>query len=661
MMIIRKSIAKTVYVALFILLSWQCREHEFPAQEYPGIETVSAIDGGSGALLRGKLSREGKQPVIDHGFIYSLHEDPHVHASQKISLGALDGGRVFEARVHSVLYPDTTYYVKAFAATEQLTVYGSVVSFRSAGGVSPSIQALIPAQGTWGDTIQVVGKNLYPADGRVAVHFGDFDARVIRSSDSLIYCIVPRDITDSTVSVTVEVLNQKAVSAENFVLTSPVIKTFAPARATFGETITLSGSGFSSVVHENRVHFNEYAAEIVEASPTALKVVVPPGLNSKASRLSVEVNLRKSYAADSFRLSLPVIRSISVSGGVRGATVTIVGESFSPHLGGNRVFFEDNLASQHAANGSEIRVTVPGGAYDSRELRISVEVAGAKVVWREPFILNEPWIEKNTIPGEMPDHGVGFSIGGKGYVGLAVRGTNAFYRFDPASNVWQDMPPFPGAGRDRATSFVINGKAYVGGGGRGPLLKDFWRYDPVANAWTRVGDFPFGISGAVAVAHNGKGYVLAHNEEAGVSALYSYDPGGNAWKLIPIKINAGDRPSSAFVVNNRIFFVITEAAGSRNVLMEFAPATSTWTMRGNGATLPAEQFVTSFAIDGKAYIMGGSGMHVFDPALNTIQKQETVPSPRVGAIAFIIDGRVYYGFGHRPGRRVNDFWEWLSR
>ena len=133
-MIIRKSITNTVYVALFIFISWQCREHEFPVQKHPGIETVSAIDGGSGGPhLRGRLSRVGELPVIDHGFIYSLHEGAHIHASEKISLGAMNGAEVFEARIHGALRPDTTYYVKAFAATEKLTVFGSVVSFRSGG------------------------------------------------------------------------------------------------------------------------------------------------------------------------------------------------------------------------------------------------------------------------------------------------------------------------------------------------------------------------------------------------------------------------------------------------------------------------------------------------------------------------------------------------
>lgn len=653
---IRKSISKTVYVALFIFLSWQCREHEFPLQEHPGIETVSAIDGESGARLRGRMSREGKNPVIDHGFLYSLHPDVHIYASEKISLGALDDAEVFEARINGALYPDTTYYVKAFAATDKLTVYGSVVSFRSSGGLAPAVKGFVPAQGTWGDTIQISGKNLRPTQGEVAVRFGEFASRVIASSDSIIECIVPRDVPDSAVSVTVKVLNQEAISAKAFVFTSPVIKSYTP-RASFGETITLTGSGFSSVIHENRVRFNEYVSQIVEASRNTLKVVVPPGLNSSASKLSVEVHLRTTYAADSFRLSRPVIKSLSASSGKRGATLTIAGENFSPHLGGNRVFFEDNLAAQQAATMNEIRVTVPGGPYDSRDVKITIEVAGAKVVWSEPFTLDEPWIEKSTIPGEMPDFGVGFAIGNKGYMGLAARGTKAFYRFDPATNAWEDMPPFPGAGRDRATSFVISGKAYVGGGGRSPMLKDFWRYDPIENAWKRVADFPFGISGAVSVALNGKGYVLGHNESEGANALYSYDPVANVWKEIPVTIQAGERPASAFVVNNRIFFVVTDAAASRNMLIEFSPATSSWTKRGSGATLPPEQFVTTFAKDGKAYMMGQSGMHVYDPAANTIQKQETSPSPRLGAITFRIGDRVYYGFGHQPNRRANDFWE----
>ncbi len=65
----------------------------------------------------------------------------------------------------------------------------------------------------------------------------------------------------------------------------PIIKSFSPAAVSIGDTLTIEGEQFLSDPAENRVYINGYKAEIVSASPTQLKAIVPVGVEKGKLRV----------------------------------------------------------------------------------------------------------------------------------------------------------------------------------------------------------------------------------------------------------------------------------------------------------------------------------------------------------------------------------------
>jgi len=103
-------------------------------------------------------------------------------------------------------------------------------------------------------------------------------------------------------------------------------------------------------------------------------------------------------------------------------------------------------------------------------------------VWCYNTITNT-WSRKNDFPGGARYVATGFSINGKGYIGLGQKNPSTFYKdfwsYDPVYDLWTRLPDFPGSARTCAFSFVINGLAYIGTGHEGSrLCSDIYVFNP---------------------------------------------------------------------------------------------------------------------------------------------------------------------------------------
>ena len=175
------------------------------------------------------------------------------------------------------------------------------------------------------------------------------------------------------------------------------------------------------------------------------------------------------------------------------------------------------------------------------------------------------WIQKSSFPrpGGM-DNGTAFSIGNYGYAGLGYitysslhpewGEQNSFYKYDPKLDRWFQINDFPGAPRQGAVGFSINGKGYIGLGynnisGR-KFFNDIWEYDPVTDDWDRVGYFPgelreypigFGVDGCL---YFGMGKI---------ATFYKYDLKTKEWSELDYIPNGEREGAMSFCVNNSIF------------------------------------------------------------------------------------------------------------
>lgn len=151
------------------------------------------------------------------------------------------------------------------------------------------------------------------------------------------------------------------------------------------------------------------------------------------------------------------------------------------------------------------------------------------------------WEKKKDFEGDARQSAVGFSISGKGYIGLGQLITGLasdFWMYDPQTDDWTILPQeYPGGKRAEAIAFVMNNKAYVGFGvdQNGFSRDDLWEFDPSQpDPWKEVSaDIipPARKSGFVFVA-NGSAYL-----GGGVQKMdfwrFSINDNGYFWEKLP--------------------------------------------------------------------------------------------------------------------------------
>lgn len=127
-----------------------------------------------------------------------------------------------------------------------------------------------------------------------------------------------------------------------------------------------------------------------------------------------------------------------------------------------------------------------------------------------------------------------FTFNGKAYVfgGVGAAFSNRLQCYDPATNAWSFKTPMPSTPRADAVAFVWNNKVYIAGGadtyvlGMNAVYNQLWQYDPVADSWLRKADMPQGAGeGCYALRIGQKFYIPS----VGGYGVQEYDPATNSW------------------------------------------------------------------------------------------------------------------------------------
>jgi hypothetical protein len=649
-----------ILVPLFLL--FQCGKYEFPNSPYPRLETLSVTSiTGSGATFQANLLNLGEDPILNHGFIWGTDASVGLSNGEKIELGSSAVPGIFKADINYGLYSDTTYYVKSFIETQKFTVYGKTVIFNSLGSMSPVINSFLPIEGTAGDTIELKGSYFSSVAKNNIVKFGTIQSLILSGNDSIIICIVPTDIPEKTVSLSVSAAGNKSLSKDKFTLYTPSIENFLPQAGTFDDIVQINGTHFNSVKEKNTVKFNDKIGEVLEASKTMLSVKVPKAIRTKDNKLSVTVNLQTGYSETNFTILSPSISSFTPNSGLTMSTIQINGNNFNTEIGGNTVLIGERTGIVLSATKTTLTVKIPNGIYNNRSFPVAVKVAEQISISTDSFMLRDIWLRKADVPhGQFGRWGAtAFSLNGKGYVGLGTSGVgNNFWSYSPEENNWVEVAPFPGGERFTPVSFAIGNKAYVGLGGTSKIVSDFWSYDPLTYQWTSVANFPVLVSTGVGLSANGKGYVVTKNSSGN---FYEYDPLSDIWtakKDYPGSFT----PDAGFVINDKIYIYATDFTTESNQLWKYDPITDTWTRR-------ADQYpdnyinrrTTGFSVNGKGYIRGELHLLGYDPVSDLwVTDVNDGIFQRESSIAFVIDNTAYFGTSFQfssSGSTSYDFWE----
>jgi hypothetical protein len=658
-------ISKAFILIAIASLLVRCDNYEFPKSPYPRIETLPVVNiSETGVTFQANVTQKGNLPIINHGFVWGTEENLSISSEDKVQLGPTSNLVNFEANVKSGLYKGESYFVKAFVATDNYFVYGEAVSFKSNGSTPPIITNFSPNEGTLGDTIILKGKFFSARTASNDVKFGTINSKVVTSNDSIIVCIVPNSIPNIA-PIFVTVAGNNVQSKDNFIVAYPLINDFNPKVGTFEDFVTITGTNFSSINENNAVKFNEYNAEITAVSKTQIKVKVPTSIISKENSISVTINNQTNTSGIKFTVLPPSINSISSNQGFTGNTIQIKGNNFCPVISGNKVLFEERIATIISSSRTLITAIVPTGSYKNRTFEIEVNAAEQSAS-SEGFTLQDAWIRKADLPlGNLPEYGprryagTAFAINDMGYAGLGFDAIdNTFFRYDLTENKWSTIASYPGGTRGYAASFVIDGKGYVGMGTSGNDVKsDFWKYDPQTDAWEIVAPIPVSSGyAAYGFSRNGKGYVVAGGD------FWEYDPINNAWtRKEDIPITPWYTSDCGFVIDERVYITLVDQYGAPNRLMEFDFMHNTWIQR---TSIPNSVYygggAKGFSLNGYGYLKwedySGNYLYKYDP--NTDSWQEFQFTEHIGSrypIEFVIGNKAYYGTGNGTGV---DIWEY---
>jgi len=284
------------------------------------------------------------------------------------------------------------------------------------------------------------------------------------------------------------------------------------------------------------------------------------------------------------------------------------------------------------------------------------------------LLFSQEWSSSISMPDEAVSrhHPVNFTLNGYGYLGTGSSAElgilDDFWRFDPVSEIWEEMSPFPGGKRSFSYGVTYNNKAYVGFGRNddGPL-NDLWEYDPDLNTWTELDTCLCpGRTHPALVAANGHIYVGLGGGGGNKKDWWAYNIETGNWE------QRADFPS--FERHHPFYFDIDDYAyvgmghgeGIYNDLYRYDHLTDSWETLAN---LPGEGRVagTQFSYNGKGCVLSGDGEdhgHMeegefweYDPVLD----DWTELAPHLGNGSrwapgnFIIDNTLYFMAGLEAG------------
>ncbi|MBL4656764.1 MAG: right-handed parallel beta-helix repeat-containing protein, partial [Flavobacteriales bacterium] len=278
------------------------------------------------------------------------------------------------------------------------------------------------------------------------------------------------------------------------------------------------------------------------------------------------------------------------------------------------------------------------------------------------------WTQKADFGGVVRYGGVGFSIGGDGYLGTGNTAGNLddFWKYDTASNTWTQLADFGGTPRRYAVGFSINGKGYIGTGYDGGDTQDFWEYNPGTNIWTQKANYGGGpVRTATGFNIGGTGYIGTGADIANRKDLWEYNPGTDIWTQKADFGGTARRASAGFSVGGKGYIGMGgDGISELQDFWEYDTLTDSWTQR---ATFPTTRSGTAeFSIGDRGYVGtgydGSGGLNDFweyDPGNDAwTQLANFTGTARWQAVGFSIGDKGYIGTGSISSLKYDDFYEY---
>jgi len=554
----------SVFITLLAFAS--CKEKfEIEKQDFPIITTNEVeIISDTGIVVTATIDQQGNNQIIEYGFLWDQSEYFLLSSSgiSHISTKAIVEGNNFEANINYGLKNEQTYFIRAYCKTENDTIYGNIVNFKSKGSKPPVIYSFSPTEGTDGTIITVEGDNFTSNKNNLSLLFGDTKVYVDSSNQKKIFFTVPSTPETGDYSISINILGKEVIAPKTFKVLGTLITEIIPNPVYPGNEIRIKGEYFSNEIYENNLIIDDTEIEITSCTEEEITVFIPYNMEPKDSEVTLTVGNKIATA------QLTILSAWTQKadfGGVnrsRAVGFSIAGKGYIGTGIGNekkRDFWE----------------------YDPE---------------------TDTWNQKADFGGNARYEAVGFAINEKGYIGTG-RGDNYendFWEYNPITNVWTQKANFGGFARSFAFGFSIGNKGYIGGG-TNVKTTDLWEYSPETDTWTQKNNFgggPHGISFSIGnKAYVGTGYGNQTN------VFREYNPDTDTWIQ---KTNYGGSDAYAnatgFSIGEKGYII----SSNNTEFWEYNPETDTWIQKENFRGI-ARKFAVGFSIGNKGYIGTGEG------------------------------------------------------
>lgn len=561
---------RNILLVLFLVLNIKCQEDEVTARNYPRLKTLPVSEiTKEGAQFNAEIIYSGDFEILNYGFVWDyLTRDPTLEKSDRVVYSNNVNTNSFSERIESSLLEGYIYYVRAFVQTNDFLVYGESVSFTSLGSKAPEIFSFSPTSGTWGDTINIKGKNFSNKITNNFVELGKLETKIISSTDSTISVQVPTLPNETTVSLKVSIAGNSSTAKDNFIYLSPSITNISPINVTFGDTVTISGENFGSLKEWNQVLIENLKAELTNVNSTEIKFLVPDDLKNKTNKIEVTSVGQNLTINQNIVLKSPEITGFSPETASRpNQIITIYGKNFNPKTLNNFVDINGFASNILYSSPDSIKIELPRELIPEyyistfQKAKISLKVGLQSVTANKELIIDwkSTWTKKKNFPGLARNLAVAFSLGDFGYFGTGINEQSNtieylkdFWKYDPKNDTWSQITDFPGKARASASSFTIGNLGYIGLGTEKLFwytrindetghFKDCYAYDPSTNRWTNVEDFPgIGRYLSASFSKDSKGFVFTGRwgDDGPINSIrdtnegWQYDPTSNNWTKI---------------------------------------------------------------------------------------------------------------------------------
>lgn len=289
------------------------------------------------------------------------------------------------------------------------------------------------------------------------------------------------------------------------------------------------------------------------------------------------------------------------------------------------------------------------------------------------------WTRLKDFPGAARASATSFVVGDKAYICFGRSGWKSdvplkeLWEYDSQTDTWARKSDYPGVGRVKAVAGVIGTKAYLGMGSSGIFdekpYNDFWEYDTQTDTWSQKASFPGkGGNDMYCTAVNGAIYttmgfaVLKRTNET-----WKYDPQSDIWTQMPEVPYTASNIAGFCIGNN--FYVGTGFRGCNlDFFYRFRTDVQKWTRM---ADVPEPRMLSNgVAVKDKGYILLGrywngalnggrllSDIVEYDPATNTWTKRGNFPGgARQNSVVFSIGEKGYVVMGEDDDERKSDVW-----